>query len=95
MDGGVRFGVDLALVDALLDDYFSADVWRPIEEPRGRVELVVGERSDVYGADELARARAAAEADPRVRLVMLPEAGHWVHVDAPDAVVASLVHGVA
>lgn len=93
VEGGVRFGVDLAVVDELLEDYFDVDLWRPIEQPSGRVELVVGARSDVYGTEDLARARAAADADDRVNLVVAPEAGHWVHAETPEVVVKAIVRG--
>jgi pimeloyl-ACP methyl ester carboxylesterase len=78
------FRLDVAGVRALLDDYFATDLWRVLEAPPGRVRphLVVGGRSSVVdGAD---RARAAAAA-PRTTFHVIEDAGHWVHVDAPDA----------
>jgi pimeloyl-ACP methyl ester carboxylesterase len=86
-DDTYRFGLDLAAIRALLDDYFALDLWPLVEAPPGRVriELVIGGASTVWSEDDRARARRAETALPhRVGVHIVPGAGHWVHVEAPD-----------
>lgn len=93
-EGGFRFRVDLAAVRSLLDDYFARDLWSVLEHPAPgrRVDLVVGGRSDVFDAADRQRARALADRAPdSVGYTVIPDAGHWVHVDAPDALFAELL----
>ncbi len=88
-----RFRVDLDAVRSLLDDYFARDYWdlfegleMRAERPVRRLDLIVGGDSNVFDEDDRKRAAAAATKAPeRVHLAVIPKAGHWVHVDAPDA----------
>jgi pimeloyl-ACP methyl ester carboxylesterase len=92
--GTFVYGVDLRAIHALLDDYFARDLWRPIEAPpgRARVELLVGGASPVLDDADRRRAARAAERNPhRVGVEIVPGAGHWVHVDAPRAVLEAIV----
>lgn len=88
---GFRFAIDLALVDGLLRDYFVRDLWPALEAPPdgSTIHLVLGDRSTVYDAASRARVQRLAAAGP-VTLDVLP-AGHWVHVDAPDALLEVVV----
>ena len=75
---------DFACLDELLDDYFALDLWDYLEAQRARpeVHLVIAERGGRWIPGMRERAETAAE---RGRLVahLLPDAGHWVHVDNP------------
>lgn len=96
--GAFRFGLDLVAIRALLDDYFARDLWSLVDDPPGRVrlELVIGGASTVFDDADRAHAHRAAEARPdRVRVHVVPGASHWVHVDAPDALVALVTAGAA
>jgi len=93
---GDRFAVklDLPAVRTLLADYFARDLWPVVEAPPGRVrfDVVLGGRSQVWGAADRARLEAIAERAPdRVRVHTLPEAGHWLHVDDPQGMAAILL----
>ena len=95
-DDGSRYRLRLELpaIRALLDNYFVVDAWPTLEAPPGRVRihLIVADRSSVLDASDRARAQRAAEANPgRVFYDVIPDAGHWVHVDAPDALIAAIV----
>jgi pimeloyl-ACP methyl ester carboxylesterase len=85
-DGSYALMFDLDAIRDLLDDYFAVDLWPLVESPPDGVDLhiVIGGRSAVYGSQELDRARAAAT-HPRVFVHEIADAGHWVHIDAPDA----------
>jgi pimeloyl-ACP methyl ester carboxylesterase len=70
--------LDLDAISALLDDYFAVDLWPVLSEPPedARVSIV-------------ARAHAIAEAREGTTLEVIEGAGHWVHVDAPDALIVA------
>jgi esterase len=77
--------LDLVALRAMLDDYYARDLWRAVEIPTlpGDVEYVIGSRSSsVPDADR----RRLETAPPHVH-VHVVEAGHWLNVDAPAAVV--------
>lgn len=79
------FRVDIAGIRELLADYFVRDLWgvleRPPEGTSMKSHLVVGGKSGVVDAADRERARQL----PTTTLDVIPEADHWVHVDAPDA----------
>ncbi len=86
--GTLTLRLDPAALREMLTDYASIDLWSSLLDPvHGRVEIVVAERARVF-----------TPAD-RERLVELPahvhahmiDAGHWLHIDAPAAVVDLLV----
>jgi pimeloyl-ACP methyl ester carboxylesterase len=85
-----RLRVDLDAIEALLDSYFAADLWPLVERPEGTraLHVVVAERSDALDGADRARLAAVAAREPRVSSHLVAGAGHWVHVDAPDALFA-------
>jgi esterase len=96
-DDGFEMAFDLPAIRALLEDYFTRDLW-PLfddEPPRDtpRLHQVIGERSAVFDADDREHAARLAR-EGRATLDVLP-AGHWVHVDDPDGLVRALVARVA
>jgi pimeloyl-ACP methyl ester carboxylesterase len=89
-----EFRIDIRSVRAMVDDYFARDLWPVIENPPARgafsgnqgtqrmqTHLIAGGDSQVLDAADLARGRAL----PDTSVDVIPNAGHWVHVDAPDA----------
>lgn len=81
--GGWSFALDLDRLMALVRDFAAIDLWPLVDaeaEAGTRVTLVLGERSQAVFGDELERARTRAEAG-RLRLAIVPRAGHWVQVD--------------
>lgn len=84
----MRFGLDLEAIEELLSDYWATDLWGVLDEVG--TQVIVGGASDVYSDADLERVRACEKAS----LHVVPGAGHWVHVDAPAALVALLVEHV-
>jgi len=100
-DGALRWAFDPAVARALYDDYVATDAWPALlagsPVPGLNVHVVMASRSARWAdADTAARVRAAVDAQaardaaaatpPRGRVTFTRvEAGHWCHVDAPDA----------
>jgi len=81
---GFRLRLDLDAVGELLADYYRTDLWPALESGPGAVHLVVAARS--HALDEADRRRAAS----LTAHVHTIDAGHWLHIEAPDALVALL-----
>jgi pimeloyl-ACP methyl ester carboxylesterase len=77
-----EFRLDISAIRTMMDDYFVQDLWPVIENPPGAMttHVIAGGDSEVVDAADLDRARKA----PRATVDVIPNAGHWVHVDAPD-----------
>lgn len=76
---GYRFRFDLDGIGRLIGDYFTLDAWPLVEKLGARVQVVRGDRSD--RVPEVDVGRLGVLGVPVTTL----SAGHWVHVDAPDA----------
>lgn len=89
-DDGFRIRLDLDAVASLLDDYFSLDLWPVVEhaENTRAMHVVVAGASPAFDEADRARLELAAMRDGRVHPHLVDGAGHWVHVDAPDALFA-------
>ena len=93
-ESGFVLAIDLPAIKSLLDSYFSLDLWRVLEASTARVDVVIGGRSRVWDADDRERLRTlAAQKSGRLRMHVLPEAGHWVHVDGAHALRTLLFSG--
>jgi pimeloyl-ACP methyl ester carboxylesterase len=84
--GAMRLGLDLEVCAALLADHYRRDLWSELERDDGRRKLhvVVAGRSFVWQPGDRERLAAAAARSPALHVHTLENAGHWVHVDAPD-----------
>jgi pimeloyl-ACP methyl ester carboxylesterase len=87
---GFVFRIDLGAVHALLDDYLFRDLFPAVEHAvegsPTKFVFYAGELSGTLDDDARTRLRDDARSMPnRVALEVIPGAGHWVHVDAPDA----------
>lgn len=90
-EGGFRWKLDWKGVESMLRDYFATDVWPIVENPPAETDLhlIRATRSDAIDAESARRIEAAGERTGRVHLHSV-EAGHWLNVDNPDAVLALL-----
>lgn len=77
-----EFRLDIPAIRTMMEDYFAQDLWPVIEHPSGHMKthLIAGGDSEVLEAADLERARSLSG----VTVDVIPNAGHWVHVDAPD-----------
>ena len=94
--GGFGWRFNIEGVQRLLDAYFTEDLWPFLEAQsvaRQRIHMLRGGRSDRFTAAEIARLDQLA-ARGAVEHPVLAGAGHWVHVDAPDALSALLVQSL-
>jgi len=81
---GLVWGFDLDAIYELMLDYFSLDLWPVLESPTKDTDfrIVVAERSERWAPENRARLEELA-ASTTVRLHVVPDAGHWLHVDNP------------
>lgn len=87
-DGRRGLRLDLDRIEALLESYGRTDTWDVVEsaEVPGMIQFLLGGRSPVVDAADRERLAAATRSGRRVRTILAPDAGHWVHVDAPERV---------
>lgn len=92
-DVGFRLRLDLSSIRAMLADFYNRDLWPVLVDSAlpGSVEVVVAQRSPIITAED--RTRLAA-APPHVHVHSV-DAGHWLHIDAPGAVVDLLAQTLA
>ena len=92
-DEGFVWTFDLDAAEEMIGDYFRQDLWEPLETTAldaPALHLVRAGRSDRWTPDVMERLdRLSPSAAATVHV--LPDAGHWVHVDAPDALRTLLV----
>jgi pimeloyl-ACP methyl ester carboxylesterase len=81
--GDLVLRLDLPALREMLIAYHTTDLWDALEAPGGDVEVVIAEHATTLSAAD--RGRLAA-APPHVHVHTIA-AGHWLHIDAPAAVV--------
>ncbi len=97
--GVLQLQVDLDAIEAILHDYHQVDLWPEIEssEEGGsespELNVVLGGRSDVITPPIRSRIEQARDRG-LLRLHELPDAGHWVHIDAPRRLLEIFVNSL-
>ena len=87
-NGVLQLQVDLDAIEVILHDYHQVDLWSEIEERDAtgggdpQLNVVLGGRSDVITPRIRSRIEQARDRG-LLLLHELPDAGHWVHIDAP------------
>lgn len=94
-DQGFVFPLDLDAIEALLGSYFKTEAWSDLEAMSDELEVhcILGGCSTVFLAEERQRLESWAGAG-LIELQVIEGAGHWVHAERPDAVVAALLAAV-
>jgi len=82
-DGRFVFRIDVPSIRVMMEDYFKVDLWDVLSDPQRPLgtHLIAGGKSEVLDAADIERGRGLSSCT----IDVIPEAGHWVHVDAPDA----------
>ena len=80
---------DLDAARRMLVDFGALDLWPALlaHHDKPAIHMVRGGKSDRWKPDEQARLQAAVDAGV-VTDVVLPSAGHWVHTDDPEGLLA-------
>ena len=91
-EGGFGLSIDLDGMESLFRSVLTEDDWDVVSAvPDGvRLTFIVGENSGVVEA----ATRARLVQLPRVSLEVIPRAGHWLHVDAPEATFAAIERAI-
>ena len=90
-EGLYRWRFDLDALEALMNDFFTTDLWHVVEAPPpgAEVHVVKATRSTILSAEAAGRVRGAERAH-----LHEVEGGHWLNADAPDALVRLLAEGL-
>jgi len=80
----LRLPLDLDAIEEVLADFHALDLWPRLAAAPFALHAVIGGRSDVLAPSSRDRLAGAAAAGS-LRLHELPDAGHWLHIDAPKA----------
>ncbi len=83
---GYRNALDTSAMRDLLRDYFAVDLWPAIESSETIVHVAIASRGSSITQESQARLRDT----PHVQAHLL-DGGHWLHVDALDALVTKVV----
>lgn len=79
----LRLRLELPMIRALLTDYFARDLWDAVEATHpGALHVVIAGRSTTVSTDDRARLVASP-----AHVHVVPDAGHWLHLDAPAAII--------
>jgi len=89
---GFVWRFDLAAISELMTDYFRVDLWPVLESSEfcPDVRVVVAEQSDRWAPENRARLEQLVQRAPHVKLHVVPNAGHWLHVDNPGFLIELL-----
>jgi pimeloyl-ACP methyl ester carboxylesterase len=86
-----RLRLDMAAMRSLLASYYATDLWPAADAVAGQSELHF-----VLGADSTAVSEASKVRMRTLRATVdeIAAAGHWLHVDAPDALLDIIATGL-
>ena len=90
-EGGWRWRIEAADMEAMLGEFFRADLWSVVEGSPAKlqVHLVKAEESSVLGPEDCRRVEEAERRTERAHLHRI-SGGHWVNADNPDALLSLL-----
>ena len=92
VDGGLALRLDLPAIRALVGDYYRVDLWPLVDAATAPITMVVAKHGRTVSADDLARLE---HAPPCVTTHVIAGAGHWLHLDAPAAVIDHVAAALA
>ncbi|CAL0309975.1 unnamed protein product [Lupinus luteus] len=93
---------DLQAAKAMFDSYGEKSYWNLLENPPKGMEIVIvrAEKSDRWDENTIQRIQKLAsqggtDSTGKVSLCVLPNAGHWVHVDNPKGLLEIVAPKIA
>ena len=86
-DGGFVLRLDLVALREMLADYYAQDLWSALAPGHGDVELVIADRASTVSPADRAQLEHFA---PHVHVHHV-DAEHWLHIEAPAAVIELFV----
>ncbi|KAK4281673.1 hypothetical protein QN277_013136 [Acacia crassicarpa] len=93
---------DLEGAQELFDSYWEKCYWNLLEKPPKGMEIVIvrAEKSDRWNQDAIqiiqkCASRGETDSHGKVSLCVLPNAGHWVHVDNPKGLLEIVAPKIA
>ena len=94
-DAGYAFGLNLDAMESLFQDVLVRDDWPVVTAPPPglRLSFILGGRSTTVQGEAAQRLSALAS-EGRLGLTVLPEAGHWLHVDDPSGTVQAVTQAL-
>lgn len=84
-EGGFVWRLDFDVMDRLLHDFFTTDLWSVVESPPPLVELHFLKASQSNALSPEGVTRLTAATNDRVHLHHRP-GGHWIHAESPEIV---------
>lgn len=93
-DGGYRSRLDPGAMNTLLRDYHALDGWPMLSDGPGRVHVVVAGKSNSLLAADRARLAELAARHDSIDVTTIESSGHWVHIEAPDALLETIASGL-
>ena len=90
---GLTLNLEMDRIENLLLSHHGHDVWPRLSDSGvERIDFVVGARSKVVLEETRKQMQQVCDHDPqRHTLTVLPNAGHWLHVDQPKPLLESLL----
>jgi esterase len=87
---GFRWQLDFDVMERLLLDFFSTDMWGAVEQPSPlhQIHIVKASQSNAISPGAVARIEKAT--GPHVHLHHR-DGGHWIHAERPEVVTALLL----
>lgn len=83
-------GLDLAAMEALILDYYELDCWPAAQTGPGQLCAVVAGKSSAVSPHDRARLETLARPGATAELIDIENSGHWVHMEAPDALLDAI-----
>lgn len=91
-DGSYSWALEVDGIEELLADYFRQDFWPFLAETRTRSEVHVVVAAESHErSPELRQRLDVLPPAAQVTSHLLADAGHWLHVDNPDGLLALMV----
>lgn len=87
---GWRFLWDLDVIESLLRSYAAEDFWPWLAQATHEVHVVRAGRSERWTAEDRARLEGLR---PPAEAHLMPDVGHWLHVEDPAGTLAILERG--